>query len=102
ARNDLAARLKKAHQTEAADLVRSLKKPSVVAAAANRIARGEPPQVVALLDAGERLRDAQQRALSGAAKPEEVGEAAALERDALPALPAGGRGPLGEGASPAR
>jgi hypothetical protein len=101
ARNDLAARLKKAHQTEAADLVRSLKKPSVVAAAANRLAREEPHQVVALLDAGERLRDAQQRALSGAAKPEEVGEAAALERDALRALLASGRRLLGERSSPA-
>jgi len=96
ARNDLAARLKKAHQTEAADLVRGLKKPTVVAAAANRLAREEPQQVVALLAAGERLRDAQQRALSGAAKAEEVNEAAARERDALRALLASGRRLLGE------
>jgi hypothetical protein len=101
ARNDLAARLKKAHQTEAADLVRALKKPSVVAAAANRLAREEPHQVVALLNAGEQLRDAQQRALSGDAKAEEVGEAAAAERDALRALLASARRLLGERSSPA-
>jgi hypothetical protein len=100
ARNDLAARLKKAHQTEAADLVRALKKPSVVAAAANRLAREEPHQVVALLDAGERLRDAQQRALGGQAKAEEVGEAAAAERDALRALLASARRLLGDRSSP--
>jgi hypothetical protein len=100
ARNDLAARLKKAHQTEAADLVRALKKPSVVAAAANRLAREEPHQVVALLNAGEQLRDAQQRAISGEAKAEEVGEAAAGERDALRALLASARRLLGERSSP--
>ena len=86
ARNDLAARLKQAHQNEAADLVRALKKPSVVAAAANRLAREEPHQVVGLLAAGERLREAQQRALAGDGKAEEVNEAVAAERDALRAL----------------
>jgi hypothetical protein len=101
ARNDLAARLRKAHQTEAADLVRALKKPSVVAAAANRLAREEPQQVVALLAAGERLRDAQQRALAGDAKAEEVNEAAAAERDAVRALLASGRLRLGARSSAA-
>ena len=99
ARNDLAARLKQAHQAEAAELVRALKKPSVVAAAANRLAREEPQQVVALLAAGERLRDAQQRALSGGAKPDEVNEAAAAERDALRALLGSARRLLGERSS---
>ena len=42
ARNDLAARLRKAHQAEAAEVVHSLKKPSVVAWSANRLARDEP------------------------------------------------------------
>jgi hypothetical protein len=41
ARNDLANRLRKAHQSEAAAEVRGLKKPSVVAGAENGIARGE-------------------------------------------------------------
>jgi hypothetical protein len=101
ARNDLAARLKKAHQTEAADLVRALKKPSVVAAAANRLARDEPQQIVTLLAAGERLRDAQQRALAGKATADEVNEAATAERDAVRALLASGRRQLGERSSAA-
>jgi ElaB/YqjD/DUF883 family membrane-anchored ribosome-binding protein len=99
ARNDLAARLKQAHQNEAADLVRALKKPSVVAAAANRLAREEPHQVVGLLAAGERLREAQQRALAGDGKAEEVNEAVAAERDALRALLASARAQLGERSS---
>ena len=100
ARNDLAARLSKAHQNEApADLVRALKKPSVVAAAANRLAREEPHQVVGLLAAGERLREAQQRALAGDGKAEEVNEAAAAERDALRGLLASARAQLGERSS---
>jgi len=101
ARNDLAARLKKAHQNEAADLVRALKKPSVVAAAANRLAREEPQQIVDLLAAGERLRDAQQRALAGKATADEVNEAATAERDAVRALLASGRRQLGERSSAA-
>jgi len=86
ARNDLAARLKKAHQTELAEAVRTLKKPSVVAWTANRLAREEPKQVDALLQAAEALRDAQQRALGGEATADEVNEAAAAERDAVRAL----------------
>ena len=42
ARNDLAARLNKEHTPVAAYVVRALSKPSVVAAAANRLAREEP------------------------------------------------------------
>src|SRR3954452_15936300 len=69
ARNDLVARLRKAHQTDAAEAVRSLKKPTTVAWAANRLARDEPKLTAALLDAGNRLRETQQRALAGKAKP---------------------------------
>ena len=83
ARNDLASRLKKAHQDDAAATVRALKKPSVVAAAANTLARSEPKLVAALLHAGERLREAQQRALAGMARPQEVNDAAAAEREAI-------------------
>ena len=60
ARNDLAARLKKAHQEEAAAAVRALRKPSVVAGAANALARSEPKLVASLLQAGDHLRDVQQ------------------------------------------
>src|SRR5437868_1681168 len=91
ARNDLAARLKKAHQAELADAVRGLKKPSTIAWAANRLARDEPKQVDALLQAAEALRDAQQRALGGNATADEVNDAAAAERDAVRALLASAR-----------
>jgi hypothetical protein len=100
ARNDLVARLKKAHQSEAAATIRGLKKPSVVAWAANRLARAEPRQVTALLQAGERLRDAQQRALGGKARPDEVNDAAAAEREAVRTLLASGRRLLGNRATP--
>lgn len=99
ARNDLAIRLKQAHQAEAAETVRSLKKPSIVAWAANRLAREAPERVAALLDAGERLRESQQRALGGGARPDEVGDAAAAEREAIRLLLADGRRLLGERSS---
>jgi hypothetical protein len=101
ARNDLAARLRKAHQSEAAAEIRALKKPSAVAWAANRLARDDPKQVGALLEAGERLRDVQQRALEGKASGDDVGDAAAAERDAIRALLASARSRLGSKATPA-
>lgn len=91
ARNDLASRLKKAHQEEAATSVRALRKPSVVAAAANALARSEPKLVAALLEAGDRLRDVQQRSLAGEVEQAEVTEAAAAERDAVRRLVTAGR-----------
>jgi hypothetical protein len=100
ARNGLVTRLKKAHQTEAADTIRALKKPSVVAWAANRLAREAPDQLASLLQAGETLRDAQQRALGGGAGAEEVNDAARAERDALRALLGTGRELLGRRANP--
>ena len=39
ARNDLAARLRKAHQSEASDTIHALKKPTVAAWSANRLAK---------------------------------------------------------------
>jgi hypothetical protein len=86
ARNDLSTRLRKAHQSAAADEVKGLKKPSVVAWAANRLARDKPKQVDALLQSSESLRDAQQRAIAGKASAAEVNDAAAAERDAIRAL----------------
>jgi hypothetical protein len=101
ARNDLAARLRKAHQSEAAAEVRGLKKPSTVAWAANRLARDDPKHVVTLLEAGDRLRDTQQRAIEGKASADDVGEAAAAERDAIRALLTSARKRLGAKATPA-
>lgn len=101
ARNDLASRLKKAHQGEAGEAVRALKKPSVVAWAANQLARESPDLVAELLSAGERLRETQQNALRGKAKPDEVNDAASAERDAVRALLAAARRLLESKATPA-
>ncbi len=95
ARNDLVSRLRKAHQSEAAAAVHALRKPSVVVWTANRLARTEPALIAALIEAGDRLRDVQQRALgSGGETAAEVTEAAALGRDAVRALLAAARGEL--------
>jgi hypothetical protein len=101
ARNDLAGRLRKAHQSEAAAEVRGLKKPTLVAWAANRLARDEPKLTAALLKAGERLRETQQRALAGNAKQEEIADAASAEREAIRALLTAARKRLGERATSA-
>jgi hypothetical protein len=103
-RNDLAARLKKAHQAEQAEQVRSLRKPSVVAWAVNQLARREPKRVEALLRAGERLRAAQEQALRGRAAASDVNAAARAERDAVRDLVSAARDVLeeaGHAASPA-
>jgi hypothetical protein len=99
ARNDLVSRLRKAHQSEAAAEVRALKKPPIVAWAANRLARDEPKLTAALLEAGERLRETQQRALAGNAKAEEVADAAAVERETIRALLSAARGHFGDRAT---
>ena len=100
ARNDLATRLRKAHQDDGAAFVRALKKPSTVAWTANRLAREQPKQIDALLQAAERLRDAQQRALGGEASAEEVSDASVSEREAVRALLASARSALGTRAAP--
>jgi hypothetical protein len=100
ARNDLATRLRKAHQDDVAATVRALKKPSTVAWITNRLARDQPKQVGALLQSAEELRDAQQRSLEGKASAQEVTEASAAERDAVRALLAAARRALGERATP--
>jgi hypothetical protein len=101
ARNDLVARLRKAHQSEAAAQVRGLKKPTLVAWAANRLARDEPKLTAALLEAGERLRETQQRALGGQSKQDEVADAAAAEREAIRALLTAARRRFGDRATSA-
>ncbi len=95
ARNDLAARLKRAHQGEAAAAIRSLRKPATVAWAANQLARTEPKQVAALLETGERLRETQQRVLAGEGSAEELADATGAERTAIRGLLSSARGALG-------
>lgn len=64
-RDALAKELRSAGDRDAADLVRSQRKPVVAAWALNRLAREDRPGVEELAAVGERLRAAQQRALSG-------------------------------------
>jgi hypothetical protein len=64
-RNELAKRLKKDGDAEAAEQVTSLVKPSVPAWTINQLARRQKKEVQALLSAGTKLRKAQERALSG-------------------------------------
>lgn len=99
ARNDLVDRLRKAHQSDAAAEVRALKKPTVVAWAANRLARDEPKLTAALLAAGERLRETQQRAVAGDAKQDEVTDAAATERETIRGLLTAARRRFGDRAT---
>jgi hypothetical protein len=95
ARNDLAARLRKAHQAEAAEAVRALRKPTLAVWTANHLARAEPGLVAELVEAGDRLRAVQQRTLAGRETQSEVTAAAGRERDAVRALVAAARSELG-------
>jgi hypothetical protein len=95
ARNDLAARLKRAHQADAAAAIRSLRKPATVAWAANQLARHKPAQVATLLETGERIRETQQRTLAGEASADELADAITAERTAIRALLTSARSALG-------
>ena len=65
ARNDLAARLEKEGDQEAAMRTKKLKKPSVSAWAVNQLARTREIDLARMLKAGEALEKAQQAVLSG-------------------------------------
>jgi hypothetical protein len=84
ARNDLAQRLKQAGQVEAATRVKQLRKPTVALWAVNQLARRYPDEVRALLEAGDRLRVAQEAALRG--ESQELRAATAAERKLLRSL----------------
>jgi hypothetical protein len=84
ARDDLAQRLKQAGQVEAAADVKKLRKPTIPVWAVNQLARRHPDDVRALLNAGERLRVAQQAALRG--EGQELRAATADERKVLHGL----------------
>ena len=101
ARNDLASRLKKAHQADVAAQVRALKKPSAVAWAANSLVATDRALIDELLGAGERLRETQQQSLLGEAGADEVADASGAERNAVRALLAAARERLGARATPA-
>jgi len=72
----------KGEQPELAAAVAKLPKPTAAAAAVNRLAREEPSEVRALVQAGRRLREAQGTALAGAGE-NDVAAASREHRDAL-------------------
>jgi hypothetical protein len=82
ARNELAKRLAKEGEKERADEVRALAKPTAPVWAINQVARREKPMMRSLLDAGAKLRKAQERALGGAG-PDALRSAQRAERDAV-------------------
>jgi hypothetical protein len=83
-RNDLAQRLKQAGQIDEAARVKQLRKPTVPLWAVNQLARRYPDEVRALLEAGERLRVAQEAALRGETRA--LRAATAAERKLLRSL----------------
>jgi DNA repair exonuclease SbcCD ATPase subunit len=82
ARRDALAKELRASDRAAADAVKKLRKPSVSAAAVNRLARSAPDDVEALLAAGEALRQAQ----LGGGDRDAIRAAARDEREAVEKL----------------
>jgi hypothetical protein len=81
-RDRVARELRDAGRREEAEQVKSLRKPTVSAAAINQLSRRERREVDLLLDAGHRIREAQQRLLAGE-DPGSLDEARRIEREAL-------------------
>jgi hypothetical protein len=81
-RNELAKELRKSGERESADEVARLKKPTAPAWAINQLARRDPPAITRVLEAGKRLRKAQETALGGGSGSA-LRDAAASEREAV-------------------
>jgi hypothetical protein len=85
ARNDLVRRLKAAGQRDDAAAVQALRKPTVPVWTINQLARQQPDDVEAFLDAAAALRKAQEDALAGG-ESEDLRSATSAERQALRGL----------------
>jgi hypothetical protein len=85
ARDDLARRLKREGDAEAAARVKALRRPPLSAWAVNRLAREQAAALDPLLATGERLRAAHQAALAGEGAAE-LRTAAKAEREAVAGL----------------
>jgi hypothetical protein len=85
ARDELARRLRREGDAEAATQVKALRRPSLSAWAVNRLARERRRALGPLLAAGERLRAAHQAALAGEGAAE-LRSAAKAEREAVAGL----------------
>lgn len=81
-RNELAKRLKKDGDEDAAEQVTALVKPTVPAWTINQLARRQKKEVQAFLATGTRLRKAQERALSGGG-PDALNAAQVEERESV-------------------
>jgi hypothetical protein len=81
-RNVLVKRLREDGNRDAADEVKGLKKPNQAAWAINRAVRADPDAVSQLIEAGERLSDAQTSALKGKGA-DELREAMAAQQAAV-------------------
>jgi hypothetical protein len=101
ARNELAKRLKADKETEAADTIRALPKPTVPAWTINQLSRVDQDGIRALLEAGEALRAAQERLLGGGDAADALREATARERQAVERLSERARGVLVDAERPA-
>jgi len=82
ARNARAKTLR-AQSPELADAVAKLPKPSVAAAAVNALARDQPSEVRELIQAGKRLRAAQEAAVAGKGGASDLQTALGVHRAAL-------------------
>ena len=85
ARDELARSLRAEGPRAAADEVKRLRKPNLVAWALNQVARAMPERVQALIDAGDRLADAQRELVSGGDR-EKLRSAAVAERELIEEL----------------
>ena len=81
-RNELAKELRKSGDRAAADEVAGMRKPTRAAWAVNQVARGDRPTISRVLEAGERLRKAQEDALRGGSG-DALRKAGADEREAV-------------------
>lgn len=83
ARNELADELHSQGDTEAANRVKALAKPTTAAWAVNQVMRTQPRDASALLAAGERLRRVHADAAAGNASASELRDAAEAEREVV-------------------
>jgi hypothetical protein len=90
ARDTRVKELRSGGEREAADHLKSARKPTAAAWAANQLARSERMNLRALLTAGEQLRDGQAELMRGG-KPDGLRRAEESERRALSALVDAGR-----------
>ena len=80
-RNELAKRLSGEGETEAAERVRRLSKPTVAAWALNALSHGDPKRRDRLLDAGAALRELQEKLVEGRVGADEARSAGEAERE---------------------